>query len=123
MSANLGIIMKTREEIVGNWLVRYTHRPLEDFTPYVLLTNFNNYVDLFCEQCGVEAVGYGANMRTAVADGITIVNFGMGSPTAALGRDLLRAVQPAAGVVVIWRLPRFSVADSITIFPQGLCCS
>ena len=78
MSANLGIIMKTREEIVGNWLVRYTHRPLEDFTPYVLLTNFNNYVDLFCEQCGVEAVGYGANMRTAVADGITIVNFGMG---------------------------------------------
>ena len=47
MSANLGIIMKTREEIVGNWLVRYTHRPLEDFTPYVLLTNFNNYVDLF----------------------------------------------------------------------------
>ena len=96
MSANLGIIMKTREEIVGNWLVRYTHRPLEDFTPYVLLTNFNNYVDLFCEQCGVEAVGYGANMRTAVADGITIVNFGMGSPNAALVMDLLSAVKPAA---------------------------
>ena len=81
---------------MGNWLVRYTHRSLDSFTPYVLLTNFNNYVDLFCEQCGVEQVDYGANMRMAVADDITMINFGTGSPNAALIMDLLSAVQPSA---------------------------
>lgn len=88
--------MKTREDIVGNWLVRYTHRELDYFTPYVLLTNFNNYVDLFCDQCGAERPGYDANMRTAQAAGITMIDFGMGSPNAALIMDLLSAVKPAA---------------------------
>ncbi len=88
--------MKTREDIVGNWLVRYTHKPLDYFTKYILLTNFNNYIDLFCEQCGVEPVDYQACMRTAKADGITIINFGMGSPNAALVMDLLSAVNPTA---------------------------
>ena len=46
--------MKTKNEIVENWLVRYTKRKLEDFTPYILLTNFNNYVELFAQQFGVE---------------------------------------------------------------------
>ena len=41
--------MKTKFEIVENWLPRYTKRPIEDFTEYILLTNFNNYVDLFAE--------------------------------------------------------------------------
>lgn len=94
--AKLRIIMKTREDIVGNWLVRYTHKPLDYFTKYILLTNFNNYIDLFCEQCGVEPVDYQACMRTAKADGITIINFGMGSPNAALVMDLLSAVNPTA---------------------------
>lgn len=88
--------MKTREEIAGNWLARYTRRTPESFTPYVLLTNFNDYVDLFCGQCGVKPADYGANMRTAVAGGMTMVNFGIGSPNAALVMDLLSAVKPAA---------------------------
>lgn len=88
--------MKTREDIVGNWLVRYTHRPLDYFTKYVLITNFHNYVDLFCEQCGVEPVEYDANMRAVSAQGITMINFGMGSPNAALVMDLLSAVKPNA---------------------------
>ena len=41
--------MKTKQEIVENWLPRYTNHPLEDFGEYILLTNFNNYVDIFCE--------------------------------------------------------------------------
>lgn len=81
---------------MGNWLVRYTHRPLDYFTPYVLLTNFNGYIDMFCEQCKTETVDYKANMRTVSADGITMINFGMGSPNAALIMDLLSAVNPAA---------------------------
>ena len=88
--------MKTKQEIVENWLPRYTKHPLEDFTDLVLLTNFNNYVDLFCEHFGIEAPPYDANMRVAIAGGITIINFGMGSPNAAIIMDLLSAVKPRA---------------------------
>lgn len=88
--------MKTKEEIVGNWLCRYTKMPLENFGEQILLTNFNNYVDLFCQLKGVEPVGFGANMRAATADGVTMINFGIGSPNAALIMDLLSAVKPKA---------------------------
>ena len=88
--------MKTKQEIVENWLPRYTQRQLSEFGEYILLTNFNNYVDIFCEEFGMEAPDYSANMRTATADGITIINFGMGSPNAAIIMDLLSAVSPKA---------------------------
>lgn len=88
--------MTTKEEITGNWLTRYTKTPLDGFGDLVLLTNFNNYVDLFCEQMNVPQVSFDANMRTATADGITMINFGMGSPNAALIMDLLGAVKPKA---------------------------
>jgi AMP nucleosidase len=88
--------MKTKEEITGNWLVRYTNHELDDFTPYILLTNFNNYIDIFCDINGVEPPGYDANMRMTIAGGITIINFGMGSPNAALIMDLLSAIKPKA---------------------------
>ena len=69
--------MKTKNEIVENWLVRYTKRPLDQFTPYILLTNFNNYVELFAQKFGVEVLGRDGNMLSASANGITIINFGM----------------------------------------------
>ena len=86
--------MKTKQEIVENWLPRDTLRSLEEFGEYILLTNFNNYVDIFCRKLGIPAPDYSANMRTATADGITIINFGMGSPNAAIVMDLLSAVNP-----------------------------
>lgn len=88
--------MKTKEEIVNNWLPRYTKRPIEDFTPYILLTNFNLYVELFAEWHNVEILGKDGNMSNASAEGITIINFGMGSPNAATIMDLLSAVNPKA---------------------------
>lgn len=88
--------MKTKNEISRNWLVRYTKVPLEKFGKYILLTNFNNYVDLFCDEMKIEHPDYSANMRTATAGDITIINFGMGSPNAALVADLISVVKPAA---------------------------
>ena len=88
--------MRTKQEIVENWLPRYTHRRLEDFGEYILLTNFNNYVELFAEECNSEVAGEDANMRSSSANGITIINFGMGSPNAAIIMDLLSAVKPKA---------------------------
>ena len=88
--------MVTKQEIVNNWLGRYTKQPLETFSDYILLTNFNNYVDMFCDQMGVERVGFDANMRAVTAGGITMINFGIGSPNAALIMDLLSSVKPKA---------------------------
>ena len=88
--------MKTKEEIVQNWLPRYTNRPLNEFGEYILLTNFNNYVDIFCDHFGVPRPDYTSNMRSATAEDITIINFGMGSPNAAIIMDLLAAIKPKA---------------------------
>ena len=81
--------MKTKEEIVANWLPRYTKRNLEDFGEYILLTNFNKYVEIFANQFDVPILGRDANMISATAEGITMINFGMGSPNAAIIMDLL----------------------------------
>ena len=86
--------MNSKEEIVNNWLPRYTGMALEDFGKYILLTNFSKYVELFATWNNVEVVGMDKPMQSATADGITIINFGMGSPTAATIMDLLTAIQP-----------------------------
>lgn len=88
--------MKTKQEIVENWLPRYTERRLEDFTRHVLLTNFTNYVELFAAELGVPVVGLKATMPNASAEGMTIINFGMGSANAATIMDLLSAIRPEA---------------------------
>ena len=49
--------MKTKKEIVDNWLPRYTGTALENFGEHVLLTNFGNYLDLFAAQTGAAIVG------------------------------------------------------------------
>ncbi|MES1220953.1 MAG: AMP nucleosidase [Bacteroidota bacterium] len=90
--------MKTKEEIVHNWLPRYTGESLENFGQYILLTNFSNYVDLFAKWNKVKVVGKGKPMQCATANNITIINFGMGSPTAATVMDLLSAIKPKAAL-------------------------
>lgn len=88
--------MKTKQEIVENWLPRYTKRPLNEFTQHILLTNFSKYVEIFAKHFNVPILGQDANMPNASAEGITIINFGMGSANAATIMDLLSAVHPKA---------------------------
>lgn len=88
--------LKSKRDIVENWLPRYTKRPLNEFTEYVLLTNFNNYVELFAEWFDVPVLGRDGTMINASANGITIINFGMGSPNAAIIMDILSAIEPKA---------------------------
>lgn len=88
--------MKTKEEIVNNWLPRYTGVALEDFSKYILLTNFSHYLKLFAERHSVEIKGLDRPMQSVTADGITIINFGMGSAMAATTMDLLSAIEPQA---------------------------
>lgn len=88
--------MKTKAEIVQDWLPRYTGRPLEAFGHYILLTNFSHYVQLFADRFGVPVAGQDLPMQSATAEDITILNFGMGSAMAATVMDLLSAVSPEA---------------------------
>jgi AMP nucleosidase len=88
--------MKTKEEIVNNWLPRYTGTPLKDFGKYILLTNFSHYIKLFAEWNNAEIIGLDKPMQTVTAGGITMINFGMGSAGAATIMDLLSAIEPKA---------------------------
>src|ERR1700761_8894782 len=92
---NLSTI-KTKDEIVKNWVPRYTGEKLENFGKYILLTNFDNYVHLFAEWHNVAVIGEHKPMQCATAGDITIINFGMGSPGAATVMDLLTAIAPKA---------------------------
>jgi AMP nucleosidase len=88
--------MKTKEEIVENWLPRYTGMALEEFGEYILLTNFRNYLEHFATWHNVEIKGIGKPMPSATAGEITMIHFGMGSPNAATVMDLLSAIHPKA---------------------------
>lgn len=88
--------MKTKKEIVENWLPRYTGVPLGQFREYILLTNFQRYIDLFAQWHNVPIKGLNRSMSSATSENITIINFGMGSANAATIIDLLSSIRPKA---------------------------
>ena len=89
--------LKNKEDIVSNWLPRYTGRPLNEFSKFILLTNFSRYLNLFSEwNDNAPIMGLDKPMQSVSANGITLINFGMGSPMAATMMDLLTAIQPKA---------------------------
>jgi len=90
--------MKTKSEIVEDWLPRYTGTELSDFGEYILLTNFSHYLELFAKWNKVSIQGENKAMPSATANNITLVNFGMGSANAATIMDLLSAVSPKAAL-------------------------
>lgn len=89
--------LKSKDDIVRNWLPRYTGRPLDQFTDFILLTNFSKYLQLFSEwNNNAQITGLDKPMQSVSANGITLINFGMGSPLAATMMDLLSAINPKA---------------------------
>ena len=83
--------MKDKQSIARDWLTRYTGMALDDFGDYVLLTNFRDYVTRFAERFGCDISGEDRPMQAATnSAGLSIVNFGIGSPNAATIMDLLR---------------------------------
>ena len=87
--------MPDRLQLARNWLPRYTGMPLDRFGDHILLTNFRYHVDTFTETFGCEQFGEHKPMQAATNDqGLTIINFGIGSANAATIMDLLSACQP-----------------------------
>ncbi len=68
---------------------------IDEFGDYVLLTNFANYLQKFAEQFDCDIQGEGRPMQAATnSAGLSMVNFGIGSPNAAIIMDLLTARAP-----------------------------
>lgn len=88
--------MKTKKEIVTDWLPRYTGTKAEEYGKYILLTNFSVYVELFAMWFRCEIRGERRAMQSATHGEISIINFGMGSPNAGTIIDLLSIVEPKA---------------------------
>ncbi len=94
----MGGHITTKAEIVHDWLPRYTGTPLEQFGKYILLVNFNIYVRMFAKINETQVCCEDMPMPNATANGISIINFGMGSANAATVMDLLSAIQPKAAL-------------------------
>jgi AMP nucleosidase len=88
--------MRTKKEIVENWLPRYTGTELENFGEYILLVNFSAYLETFARLNNVEIKGRERSMPSATSGNITMIRFGMGSANAATVMDLLSAINPKA---------------------------
>lgn len=88
--------MKTKKEIIENWLPRYTGVATTDIGRHILLTNFKGYLDEFCTIGRTSVVDRKVAMPSATFNGITMINFGMGSANAATVMDLLSAAKPKA---------------------------
>lgn len=87
----------TKVGIASNWLTRYTGMPLAEFGNRILLTNFRSYVTSFAQRFDCAVRGEDTPMQAATNnEGITIINFGIGSPNAATIMDLLVARMPKA---------------------------
>ena len=94
--------MVEKLKIAENWLPRYTGTQIDEFGESILLTNFKDYVTAFAEKFDVEVKGEGKPMQSATnKDGLSIINFGIGSPNAALIMELLTAKNPKGGVLFL----------------------
>ena len=108
--------MVTKLDIAKDWLPRYTGMELEEFGKHILLTNFNEYVNKFSERFGCEIRGRGHPMQAATNDdGLTIVNFGIGSANAATIMDLLIAANPE-GVLFLGKCGGLKLSSEIGHF-------
>lgn len=88
---------KAKARIAADMLTRYTGTAPENFEKQIILTNFDYYIDRF-ENLSGSSREKGSAM-TAVHDrkrGVSIVDFSIGSPTAALIIEMLATVDPTA---------------------------
>lgn len=89
------------EAIAVDTLERYSGSKAKDFQPYLLLTNFPKYVEYFAKKRGVEVIR-GSMFETAHCpkERISILDFKIGSPAAALVVDLIAHLPVKAALLL-----------------------
>jgi len=78
-------------------LERYTGSPPEAFGKQIILTNFDYYLERFHNLCGdTRTQGSAMGVVHSTKTGVSIVDFSIGSPTAALIIELVATLDPKA---------------------------
>lgn len=84
-------------KIARDILERYTGSPLSKFRKQIILTNFEYYLERFKELCdGERTKGSAMAVVHSKSADVSIVNFSIGSPTAALIIEVLATIDPKA---------------------------
>jgi AMP nucleosidase len=84
-------------KIAADILTRYTGSPPSKFQKQIILTNFEYYIDRFEHICGDERTkGSAMGVVHSKKHGVSIVDFSIGGPTAALIIEILATVDPKA---------------------------
>jgi AMP nucleosidase len=92
---------KYQEEIGLSTLQRYTGSNVGDFKEYILLVNFPSYLENF-SKLYQSSQTQGTVMKTVHSEklNISVINYGVGSPVAALVIDLLSFIKPKAVLMI-----------------------
>jgi len=86
-----------KRKIAIDMLERYTGTDLKDFRKQIILTNFDYYIEVFKMMSGTIATkGSAMNVAHCKEKDVTIIDFSIGSPNAALIIELLSVVEPTA---------------------------
>ena len=86
-----------KRKIAVDMLERYTGSPIVSFRKQIILTNFDYYVERFKQfPDAVATKGSAMNVAHSNSKDVTIVNFSIGSPNAALIIELLSVTDPKA---------------------------
>jgi AMP nucleosidase len=100
MREEAGMILK-EHEYIRQTLERYTNSTLDDFCDYILITNFRQYIKAFQERTG--GVFSEGNFRIVNAKEMncTMIDFGIGSPQAALLINCLAYLDNLKAVIML----------------------
>ncbi|MDL2274795.1 AMP nucleosidase [Desulfosarcina sp. OttesenSCG-928-G10] len=88
-------------EYVRQTLERYTNCKLENFCSHVLITNFRQYIQSFAERTGGEILKNNFRIVNAPDLDCTLIDFGIGSPQAALVVNGLAYLDNLKSVVMV----------------------
>lgn len=91
----------SRDRVGISTLERYTGSSASEFQPYILLTNFKSYVDFFTIKFN-KPIRQGSVMRACHSpeDKISIIDYSVGSPVAALVIELLSFIRPKSVIML-----------------------
>jgi AMP nucleosidase len=88
-------------EYIRQTLERYTNSKLEDFCDYVLITNFRQYIKRFKEKTKGKSAEGNFRIVNAKEMNCTLIDFGIGSPQAALIINCLAYLDNLKSVIML----------------------
>lgn len=92
---------KAKQKIATDMLERYSGSPASKFQKQIILTNFEYYLERFNNICGDERTkGSAVSVVHSKRAGVSIIDFSIGSPMAALIIELISMVNPTAVILL-----------------------